>query len=552
MDDIFQKALSGSKSAVKGLYVCSVSAAYSSVFVAVGDEKRAVEIVEEAYLAAFSAAKTYEEFFTLLNKRALTSSRFAKGKNVEIQKISAVNTVFDDLSKMPVPDELKSFADSLCAIVLTSREPKNFKLDSMGKHKKHSAKEPDADEELKEFAESIKKREFSALEKFKTPKEPEPEKPKTLAQKLKSAPPESSEQLSKEQKEREKNKRAAIISFIFAAVIFAGALSTFFITRQIREHNMQKMTNESQTQLTVPHIDKVYKEGEQEQAFKDYLNEVLVPKLGVASKQKIVVYNETSEVGAEQLNGIVSAKSEDIDGDGQDEFMVVALRIRESGNFYTYSFYLYLYKFEEFSVAPVEENYKLIEYGAYNRGMGYELGEFNLFLRLLENDGKKYLYAEGSSESCKICSYHYFENEKLNEGQRLVYFAFDDVSYIYLQRRLDGTFEPLYCVISTYAESDTAGIPSSYKEMLKEHGLNIGNSQSLCENRAQLVRQINLALLKTGLVMGMDSVLSFDSDNKSDYICYYKSLNEQGDMLSRQTVAQIKDFTDSEKIIKID
>ena len=87
MDDIFQKATDGNAASIKQLYTSSVSSAYRSVRAACTDESEAVELVKEIYLWAFNSAKSYDEFFSVLNQRAAKSVKVLVDKNASLEPI---------------------------------------------------------------------------------------------------------------------------------------------------------------------------------------------------------------------------------------------------------------------------------------------------------------------------------------------------------------------------------------------------------------------------------------------------------------------------------
>ena len=286
MDDIFQKAIEGNSASIKQLYTSSVGSAYRSISAVGTDDGEAVQLVKEIYLWAFNSAKSYDEFFSLLNQRAAKSVKVLIDKNAALEPITASESVFADLEKMDIPDELKSYPEALCPVVIKNalqKEEKTAKkpFESLKKKKKEKP-----GTELEEFEELVKKREFSAVtSSYAPPKPEEVEKPKSISEKLQNDEIIlSDEQRIKQKIETQKSRKASIIAFIFAAVILVGAVVTYFITSSDKEtpSRIIRITRDNQTTepTTAP-----YKEGEQKKAFEDYYNNVILNSYSVCSNQ---------------------------------------------------------------------------------------------------------------------------------------------------------------------------------------------------------------------------------------------------------------------------
>ncbi len=547
MEDIFVSAKSGNATAVKGLYASSVRSAFSAVSEVIPDEEPAAEIVQQAYVSALLGAQTYEEFFLLLNKRAGSACMLYHGKNISLQPIVPTGSAFDDINSMELPDALKGFEAPLADIVHEAYA-KSKKNKFIARIKKGNDEKKD---ELKKFEELVKKYEFSGFDDYVPVKEKEPETPKTLAQKIQ--PEEitlSPEQLDLDKKEKQKNKKAALIAFIFSAVILVGAVCTYFITKTIIAHRAEPQTVSVQTVITEPTITKTYAPEQIHLAYWEYVNKVLLEKKPVASRERVVAYSENGNVGSEQLNGVVAYQISDINADGQDELCVVFSKVYATDtNMYHYVFEMNIFGFENGSVKPIKESYPLIEYRAYNKGIDYGLDQFKMFIKNVEKDGKHYLYAEASGKSIKICSFHYFENGNMYEAERFAFFAWDYDNTIFMQRRLDGTYEPLYLMLSHRYESNTERISSDYITTLQEYGFALSGSEVKCKSPAQFRAYFDTAFSRIGYTLTSWN-LSFDSADKKDYICYLLAKTERGDMLSRKNVVKIWDFTGFDTYIK--
>ena len=172
-----------------------------------------------------------------------------------------------------------------------------------------------------------------------------------------------------------------------------------------------------------------------------------------------------------------------------------------------------------------------------------------MFIKNVEKGGKHYLYAEASGKSIKICSFHYFENGDMYEAERFAFFAWDYDNTIFMQRRLDGTYEPLYLMLSHRYESNTERISSDYITTLQEYGFALSGSEVKCKSPAQFRAYFDTAFSRIGYTLTSWN-LSFDSADKKDYICYLLAKTERGDMLSRKNVVKIWDFTGFDIYIK--
>ncbi|MBQ6380863.1 MAG: hypothetical protein IJJ41_04575 [Clostridia bacterium] len=541
MDDIFAAAKQGNKASIKGLYNSSVSSAYGAVSAVVEDEQAAAEIVKEIYISAFSQAATYDEFFQLLNKRATTACSLALSKSVKINTIAPTQGAFADLAEMALPEELKHFDASLANIVVTDTEQKKKKKAFSKSKKREPATQAG---ELKSFNEYLQKQEFADFDDYEPEKEEEEQKPKSLAEKLQREEIEiSSEQALLEQKELLKNKRTAIIAFVLAAVILAGAVSTYFITKHVLEHKAQSDISAVAVN-TEPHLDKTYNEKQAIEAYRDYLNKVLIKKFGKATTERVVSYNETGDVGSSRLNGLISYKVLDIDGDKKMELAAVICQVNyDNKNFYTYQFKLFLYRFADKKVKAIKEDYPLIEYSTYNRGEDYHFGSFNMFIKQVKTEkGEYYLYAEAAGKDMMVSSYHYYESDKLFEAERFAFFRWDKQNMIFMQRRLDGTYEPLYLMLRGMYEENADKISQDFKEQMGEYGFRLGNAHVKCASGKAFAKMYNEAFKRLGYKLESWN-FSADTEDKKDYICYLRSLEEQGDMLSKRTVVKLVDFS---------
>lgn len=538
MEDIYQKVLSGNENYIKGIYASSVASAYSAVSAVVEDEKKACEIIEEAYLCAFSAAKSYDEFFRILNKRALKGCVFyTDNADIKIEEIVAANSIFSSLSDMSVPEELKSFDSSLSSLVIASADSRsrNIKKNS-DKAKGNNSAYVLSDEDILEEETAG---DFSVISDY------EVQKPVSavdnLAQKLKGT---ERENTGEEKEEEEKNKKTLFIALIIIAIFVIGAVIGFFVARHNKELKKQEVTTVvASDSADAPKITRKYKKGEIYKAYGDYLNKVIFKVYSKSATQRIIAYTDAGEVGTQQLNGVAAAKICDIDGDGLDEMLAIILNVMDEGNKFTYSYSLGVYTFENLQVVPLVEDYRLLDYTVLNKGEGYPLANFNMFVRLVENKGVKYLYAEAVSSASTLCSYHYFKDGKMHEAQRLAYLAFDDSSYIYMQGRDDGTYLPLYCVYGTYPQKSIDELIPKYKEMLKNHNLNPSQSETTCKGSKQLINAYNKAMARIGFKLGFSTDISANEKSKKDYIINLNSKIREGDMLSREAVITIRDFS---------
>lgn len=542
MEDIFVSAKTGDAAAIKGLYASSVRSAFAAVNEVVADDAQAAEIVQQAYVSALSGARTYEEFFLLLNKRATASCALLTNQNVSLGAIIPGESAFADTAQMDdIPPALQTFAEPLAAIVQKAAKESVKKKFSLPLKK---GKAVEKKEDLKKFEELVDKYEFSGFDDYVPPKEPEAEKPKTLAQKLQGEEIElSAEQINIDKKEKEKNKKTAMIALIFSALILAGAISTYFITKHLITPAPTKMMSSGAAVLTEPVIEKTYSKEQVNEAYWDYLNGVVLKKYGKASRERIVAYSENGNVGSEQLNGVVSYEVTDVNADGNDELCIITAYVGHSEqNLYTYTFLLNIYAFQNGSVVPLKEDYTLVEYRAYNKGLDYNLDNFKMFLKRVEKGGKRYLYAEASGVGIKICSFHYFENGDMFEAERFACFAWDYDNVIFMQKRLDGTYEPLYLMLRHQYEGDTQKLTPDQLERLHEYGFNLSGSTVKCKSAKQFRAYFDTAFSRIGYTLNSWN-LSFYTADRTDYICYLLTKTVRGDMLSRKNIAQIADYT---------
>ena len=544
MEDIFVSAKNGNPASVKGLYAGSLNSAYTAVSEAVGEES-AVEIVQQAYIAALSEANTYEEFFRLLNKRATSACALQLNKNVTLRPIEPSDSAFADPRQMAVPEALQTFDVTLCGIAAQEHKQSKRAAPRLPQLKK---KDEPKQSELQRFEEMVKKHEFSDFDTYTPPAEPE--QPKTLAEKLQGEDIAiSKEQLVLDRAEKKKNKNAAIIALAFSAIILVGAISTYFITKTIVAHKSQKQYASALTQ-TEPSVDKTYTEGQVREAYWDYLNTVLVKKYGKASREKIVAYSQNGNVGSEWLNGIVSYFMADMDGDGTDELGVVMSTVQQSGgNQFIYSLRLSLFAFESGKVVPVKEEHPLIEYRAFNKGLDYTADTFKMFVKHVMRDGKHYLYTEAGSAMIKICSFHYFENGDMFEAQRFVYFAWDSDNIIYMQRRLDGTYEPIYLLLRHKYSNSLDNLDQEQQKALTDYYFNLSGNTVRCHSVQEFRTYFNEAFSGIGYRLASWN-MSFDTSSKRDYICLLAAKTEHGDMLSYKNVVKIADYTDLDTFLK--
>ena len=548
MEDIFVSAKSGNLASVKGLYASSIASAYKAVSAVVADSEQAAEIVQQSYVAALSGANSYEDFFLLLNKRATASCALLLNKNVSLNPIIPSESAFADIESMEIPDALKGFEEPLANIIQKAAKENEKKKLSLPLKK---SKTGEKTEDVKSFEKLVDKYEFSGFDDYVPPKEPEPEKPKTLAQKLQGEEITlSPEQLDLDKKEKEKNKKTALLAFIFSAIILVGAISTYFITKSIISPAAQKTTAPMEAVLTEPTVNKKYKKEQIHMAFWDYFHKVVLKKYGKATRERIVAYSENGNIGSEQLNGVVSYNVADMNADGNDELSVITAYVGHSEqNLYTYSFSLSIYTFQNGSVVPLKEDYPLIEYRAYNRGLDYKLDNFKMFLKNVEKDGKHYIYAEASGIGIKICSYHYFENNSMFEAERFAYFAWDYDNVIYMQRHLDGTYEPLYLMLRHQYADNTEPLTPEQLSTLEEYGFHLSGHKVKCKSTKQFRTYFNYAFSRIGYRLNSWN-LSFDTADKRRYICYLLTKTVQGDMLSRQNIAKIADYTGLDAYLK--
>lgn len=540
MEDIFVSAKKGNSAAIKGLYASSVSSAYSAVKAVVEDTEQAAGLVKEIYVSAFADAASYDEFFLLLNKRASSVCTLLLGKNIKIDTIAATDTAFTDLGSLEIAAELKTFDTTLSGVVTKAAQAKKSTLPAFPFKKGKGKKAPD---ELKQFEEMLKKQEFAHFDTYEPEKEPEPEKPKSLAEKLQGEEIVlSEEQLHLEKKEAEKNRKASIIAFIFAAVILVGAISTYFITKQIIRFNAQRATSGAVQILSEPTVDKEYNQDEADKAYRDYLNQVIIKKYGKASTENTVSYSEAGEVGAAQLNGLLSYRILDIDKDGKEELCAILSSVQSENNLYTYAYRLSLYRFVGKEVVPIQENYELIKYSTYNRAVDYNFGDFKMHIKAIHTGKKDYLYAQAGGEDMQICSFHYYDSGKLFEGERFVSFSVDEKNKIYLQRRLDGTYEPLYLRVRGAAQESTDAIHTDFEKALSEYGFSLGSKAVKCQNGKELIAYFNKAFARIGYQLNSWD-MRFDTEDTADFVCDLESQTMRGDMLSYKAEVQLTDFT---------
>lgn len=539
MDDIFAAAKSGNSAAIKGLYAGSITSAYTAVSAVMEDDAQAVEIVQQAYIAALGSAKSYEEFFLLLNKRATSACAFALNKSVRLAMIIPSESSFSDTAKMPIPDALKDFDVTLAGIMNTEKKQRRK---AKGIHPKKKKKDKNAKDELAGFEELVKRCAFADFDDYVPEKEPE--KPKSLAEKLQGEEIAlSEEQVLLDTKEKRKNKNASVLAFIFSAIILAGAVSTYFITKNIIARRAQPTSLSAGEILTEPTLDAHYPAKKVTKAFRDYINKVLVEKFSRASTERTVAYSENGNIGCENLCGVLSYRIEDIDGDKQNELaVVIADASYAENNLCTYTFKLNLYAFQGGKVVPLQEDYQLMEYRVYNTGAHNSIGEFNMLLKIIPGKERNYLYAEAGGEDIRLCAFHYFDNGKMFEAERFVRFRWDDKNEIYMQRRIDGTYEPLLLKLRDIGENNAELLSEEQRKQLGDYGFALGTQKARCKNIKALKAYFKKAFSRVGLEM-LGNDMRFDTKDKSDYLSYLSSRNEQGDMLSRQTVVKLTDYT---------
>ena len=542
MEDIFVSAKSGNRASIKGLYASSVESAYAAVSAAVGEGEEAAEIVQQAYVAALGSAQSYEEFFLLLHKRASSACALALNKNVSLAPIEATHSAFDATEQMEIPEALKHFDEPLANVItdaaMQKKPPK--KLFDFKKKKKGEKKD-----ELQKFEELVKKREFSGFDSYTPPEPPpEPSKPQKLAEKLQAEEIVlSDEQVEFRKKESLKNRRTSIIAFVLSTIILAGAVSTYFITKHIFTKKVER-TPSSQELLEEYGLDKTYTDEQLNEAYYDYLNEVMLKQYGLASTEKVVAYSENGNVGSERLNGIISYYIEDIDGDKQKDLNVIVSQVSyDKDNMYTYAFKLFIYAFKGGKVVPLKEDYPLITYQAYNKGLDYRLDNFKMYVKRIKKDGNRYIYAEAASEDVKICSFHYFENFDMYEAERFVYFAWNEHNAIFMQRHVDGTYEPVCLMVQDEYVSSTDGLLEEYQKTLGEYGYRLSGESVSCTSSSAFKTYFNKAFARIGLKLKSWN-MSFFAADKEGYICLLEAEVHKGDMLSHKNVAGLSDYTD--------
>ena len=544
MDDIFQKAIEGNSASIKQLYTSSVTSAYQSVSEVCADQTQAIELVKEIYLWAFNCAKSYDEFFSVLNQRATKSVKVLIDKNASLKPIEASESVFADLDKLPVPDELKSYPETLCPVVIKNAEQnreeaaKNNPLNIIKKKKEKEKPKT----ELEEFEELVKKREFSAITSSYTAPEPEEtEKPKSISDKLQTEEIIlSDEQKIKQKIEMQKSRKASIIAFAFAAVILVGAVVTYFITSNTKKlpNRIIRITETEQT--TVP-TTSPYKEGEQKKAFEDYFNSVILDSYSLCSPGRIVAYNETKNVGIDQLNGIISRLYLDSDKDGVEELAIIRSGISLKNNIYSYRIELDLYAFKDLKVVPCIENYKLMEYSIYNGSSEQITGDFKIDLMLEEGEQTR-LIAKAVQKNMKVYSFHSFENGSLHKQESFVYLSPQKNVKLYLQQTLDGTYQPLYISLYGASQKDISSLDEDSLSRLEQFGFDFHGSQAKFTSQKAMLDYVNSLSVKQGFKF-KEELKSESLIEGAKTVCALTAENEQGEMLSRREVVEIKDFT---------
>lgn len=540
MDDIFQKAIEGNSASIKQLYTSSVGSAYRSISAVCTDDGEAVQLVKEIYLWAFNSAKSYEEFFSLLNQRAAKSVKVLIDKNAALEPITASESVFADLEKMDIPDELKSYPEALCPVVIKNalqREEKTAKKPFESLKKKEKSKT-----ELEEFEELVKKREFSAVTSSYTPPKPEEvEKPKSISEKLQNDEIIlSDEQRIKQKIETQKSRKASIIAFIFAAVILVGAVVTYFITSSDKQtpSRIIRITRDNQTTepTTAP-----YKDGEQKKAFEDYYNTVILNSYSVCSNQRIVAYNETKNIGIDQLNGLVSKFYIDTDADGIEEFVIIRSEIALRQNVYSYRLLLDLYRFEDLRVVQGTQNYKMVEYNIYNSSFEQISGNFKTELMLADGKQPRFI-AKSVQDNLKVYSFYSFENGNIQKSESFVYISPQKNVKLYLQQTLDGTYQPLLVNVYGSNQKSVTALDEDSALRLEQFGIDFHSKEAKFTSRTAMLGYVNSLSVKQGFRFSEEfRGKSLIKDAKT--ICKLTAQNEQGDMLSRREVVKIEDFT---------
>ena len=542
MDDIFQKAIAGDTNAVKGLYACSVESAYAALFAVTGEEPSAVEMVKEIYLWAFSGAKNYEDFFAVLNARANKACKVLIDKSAALAPIAPTASVFADIEAMDLPAELKAFPEALCAIVLKRQQEQEQKPSKQRfKLGKKEAEKPKS--ELEEFEELVKKREFSAIsDSYAAPQPEEVEQPKTIAEKMQ---PEEAvvtdEQIIRNRLEMEKSKKASFIAIIFAGIILLGALATYIITTQFGDFKtiVQKPTDPITTTAPAP----VYHEGDEEQAFEDYFQQVILKQSPRCSYERIVAYDISESVGIDQITGVLSRKTIDIDGDGIKEFFVIRSVVEQEGVIYRFSMLMDLYRFEDMKVKAAEQGYNLIEYSLYNSGGENDFGNFKMNVKWVEDGTTQRLTAAASNKNMRLVAFHYFEGGTIHQAERFAYLVPVHNRVLYFQRIADGTWMPLYVQVYGKAQTAFAALDDESLKTVRDFGFNIGDSQVKYQNEATMLDYVNSLTLKLGYKLQAGFVAKATGEN-AQLLCSLVASSEQGDMLTRREVVQLKDYTE--------
>ena len=344
-------------------------------------------------------------------------------------------------------------------------------------------------------------------------------------------------------KEGIKNRRTSVVAFILSAVILAGAVSTYFITKKIFTKKAERSGTVHEL-LTEYALDKTYTDEQLEEAYRDYLNQVMVKKYGLASTEKVVAYSENGNVGSEKLNGVLAYRIEDTDGDKQKDLNVIVSQVScDNTNLYTYTFKLFIYTLKGGEVVPLKEDYALITYQAYNKGLEYRLDSFKMFVKPIHHDGKRYVYAEAASEDMKICSFHYYENFDMYEAERFVYFSWDEHNAIFMQRHVDGTYEPVCLMVQDEYVESTQELLAEYQKTLGEYDFRLSSDKTRCTSGSELKAYFNQAFARIGLKLKSWDMRFYTADKK-DFLCLLETEVEQGDMLTRKNVAGLTDFTE--------
>lgn len=549
MKDIYSQAKSGNRNAVHGIYASSIASAYESVHKIIKDEKTACSIVEEAYLSAFGAGKNYDDFFAVLNKKALYSVRYySENKSASISPIIAISTIYASISSMPIPEELKAFDSSLCSMVAVLDNPESYNI-SASLDKTDEADDEKDDVSLPDDLtddEAQESDDFKSFENFKPDNRDIMSPENKLADMLSNKPTD----LAQESGEKSKKSRKThfIIIGICAFLIIAAGICAYILSKNSNSADKGKTTLPSLS--TVQTTTKTYTENQSAEAFTDYLNGVLLPQYGRTAAEKTVAYDESGAVGITQINGLVSAKIYDFDKDGEKELLTVTLSAAQSGGFFTYSYLMNIYEFRDLKVTPALENYLLMDYKTQNKTDGYTLNNFNFFIRIFYRQNIPYIYTEASGVDYSMISYCSYYGESMHDGKTFLYYAWTDSSFIYLRSRDDGTYDPVYCVYSSYPVNKLSKVDKNYISELSSYGFNVSGADVECANSKSFINSFNKSFSETGLNLGFSTKISFAPSNKKDYIVNLNSTIQSEGTGKWKAIVYSKDYTSLSSLIK--